>query len=246
MIIYKITNLINNKIYIGQDINNNSKYFGSGKLIISAIKKYGKKNFVKDILEYCINEKQMDEREIYWIKEFNATDKEIGYNICEGGKTFRTMKGENNSRFGKKHTEETKKLIKEKRKLQKMTDDQKQKLREKWKSDQNPGKNKSKETIEKLKKVAKELNRAGENHPYFGKHHSEKTKKHWSEIRKGKNTGSSNMSSIRYIIEDPNGNIIKIETQYEVMKFLGCSSCFFQSKKYKNYKLVGKENTHKK
>jgi len=42
MVIYKITNLINNKFYIGQDIKNNPKYLGSGNLIISAIKKYGK------------------------------------------------------------------------------------------------------------------------------------------------------------------------------------------------------------
>ena len=58
MIIYKISNLINNKFYIGQDIKNNPKYFGSGKLITVAIKKYGKENFKKEILEFCSDEKQ--------------------------------------------------------------------------------------------------------------------------------------------------------------------------------------------
>lgn len=42
MIIYKTTNLINNKIYIGQDKNNNPKYLGSGDLLKKAIKKYEK------------------------------------------------------------------------------------------------------------------------------------------------------------------------------------------------------------
>ena len=46
MTIYKITNLINNKIYIGQDINDDPKYFGSGKIIKLAIK-----NMVKIILK---------------------------------------------------------------------------------------------------------------------------------------------------------------------------------------------------
>ena len=42
MQVYKITNLLNNRIYIGQDSNSNPNYFGSGKLIKQAIKKYGK------------------------------------------------------------------------------------------------------------------------------------------------------------------------------------------------------------
>jgi len=86
MIIYKITNLLNNKIYIGQDKNNNPSYFGSGKAIMSAIKKYGKKYFIKEILSVCENVDDMNEKEIYWISFFNSTDKKIGYNISKGGK----------------------------------------------------------------------------------------------------------------------------------------------------------------
>jgi hypothetical protein len=240
MIIYKITNLINNKFYIGQDIKEDPKYFGSGKLIQMAIKKYGKENFIKETLEVCTDEKQMDEREIFWIKELDATNRKIAYNICEGGRTFRTMKGENNVRFGKHHTEETKAIIREKRKLQKMSDEQKQRLREKWLSDENPGKHKSKETIEKISKNRKGKC-IGEEHPWFGKHHSEETKKHWSKIRKGKNIGSTNATAVRYFIETPEGEIIKIETKKLVMKKLGCSNYFFNSKKYKGFKLIKKE-----
>ena len=52
MYIYKTTNLINGKIYIGQSIRKFSKsYLGSGVKILNAIKKYGKENFKVEILE---------------------------------------------------------------------------------------------------------------------------------------------------------------------------------------------------
>ena len=85
MIIYKITNKINNKIYIGQDQYNNKEYFGSGLKIKRSLKKYGKENFIKEIIEYCKDKEEMNIREIFWISEFNSIDPEIGYNISIGG-----------------------------------------------------------------------------------------------------------------------------------------------------------------
>lgn len=245
MVIYKTTNLINGKFYIGQDFNNDSKYYGSGKLLTMAIKKYGKENFKKEILEYCSSEKELDDREIYWISKLNATNRDIAYNICEGGRSYRTMKGENNVRFGKTHTEEAKAIIREKRKLQKMTDEQKQKLREKWLGPDNPGRNKSPETIEKIKKSRKGKCR-GEEHGMYGKKHSDETKKHWSEIRKGQQSGSTCPVAMRYYVEFPDGEIKTFECRDSVTKKLGCSLGFFVSKKYKDYKLIKKERINKK
>ena len=83
MIIYKTTNLINGKIYIGKDKHNNDKYLGSGKILKQAIVKYGKDNFVKEVIEECENEKTWLEREVYWINYFNSIKE--GYNIALGG-----------------------------------------------------------------------------------------------------------------------------------------------------------------
>jgi group I intron endonuclease len=86
MVIYKTTNLINGKIYIGQDKNNDPTYYGSGTILKKAIKKYGKENFKKEILENCHSSEELNDKEIFWIKETNATNKLIGYNISDGSK----------------------------------------------------------------------------------------------------------------------------------------------------------------
>ena len=154
------------------------------------------------------------------------------------------MKGINNPFYGKKHTEETIKIIKEKRKLQKMSDEQKERLRNKWKGEENPGKNKSEETKKKISDSRKGKFK-GKDHPMFGKKHSEKTKEHWSKIRKGKNTGKNNPDATRYYIETPNGEELIIETRKSVIDYLNCSYGFFTNKKYKNFKLVKKEKINR-
>lgn len=86
MHIYKITNIINNKIYIGQTTKSiDTDYLGSGNIIIKAVKKYGKESFVREILEILDDLNKLSEREIYWIEYYNSTDRNIGYNISKGG-----------------------------------------------------------------------------------------------------------------------------------------------------------------
>ncbi len=90
MVIYKTTNLINGKIYIGKDKHNNPNYFGSGKYLNDSMKHYGKEYFKKEILEYCDDIVQMGEREKFWIVELNSLYPN-GYNLTlggEGGDTF--------------------------------------------------------------------------------------------------------------------------------------------------------------
>ncbi len=85
MIVYKIINKINGKYYIGKDSNNDPRYYGSGKLIKQAIKKYGKNNFDKIIIEHCINKEHLNEREKFWINESNALNDPKSYNLANGG-----------------------------------------------------------------------------------------------------------------------------------------------------------------
>ena len=89
MYIYKTTNLINGKIYVGlstKTVEEGTKYYGSGKLINKAIKQYGLENFTKEILTRDIEDKkQLAKLEVEFIKEYNSTDRNIGYNISAGG-----------------------------------------------------------------------------------------------------------------------------------------------------------------
>lgn len=84
MIIYKTTNLINGKIYIGQDANNNPKYLGSGSFFLNALRKYGVGNFKKEILCSCSNQKALDKMEAFFIAKYDSCNKKIGYNLLPG------------------------------------------------------------------------------------------------------------------------------------------------------------------
>jgi group I intron endonuclease len=52
--------------------------------IHQAMQKYGIDNFEARVLEECERSK-LDEKEKYWISHFNSNNKEIGYNLTEGG-----------------------------------------------------------------------------------------------------------------------------------------------------------------
>lgn len=86
--IYMTINTINDKRYVGQRHTtrewDGDDYLGSGVLLKKAIKKYGKENFKKIILEYCTKE-NLNEREIFWIKTMNSRNLDIGYNLSIGG-----------------------------------------------------------------------------------------------------------------------------------------------------------------
>lgn len=132
-IIYKTTCLINNKIYIGQSKHNNDKYLGSGKLLLKAIKKYGKENFTKEILvETEDTQYIIDELEIHYIKEYNSTDRKIGYNLHKGGfgNTDHQNKLISESNIGRKHSDETKRKLSEIKTGLKHSDETKRKMSE--------------------------------------------------------------------------------------------------------------------
>ena len=84
--IYKITNRVNGKVYIGkhQTNNINDGYMGSGRLIQQAITKYGIDNFEKEILFDFSVEDEMNTKEAELVTEEFCKRKDT-YNLCPGG-----------------------------------------------------------------------------------------------------------------------------------------------------------------
>ena len=139
--IYKITNLANNKVYIGQstDVNKRikeghiyklKKNKHNNKHLQMSWNKYCEDNFKFEIIEEC-DTPSLNEREQYWMDYYKSYDKNYGYNIIPNANSnlgwshseeskkkisIATTK-ENNPFFGKRHTEENKKIMSKKRKV---------------------------------------------------------------------------------------------------------------------------------
>lgn len=110
--IYRTTNLINGKTYIGQHKYRKlyDSYIGSGKLLWKAIEKYGRENFKKEILYSNIQYKETaDDVERFAIAKERALGK-AEYNLADGGQGNKGLIPWNK---GKKLTEEQKRKLSE-------------------------------------------------------------------------------------------------------------------------------------
>lgn len=133
-IIYKWTNLINNKVYVGKTINEKRRYREhlhykkreENLPIHKALKKYGYDNFKYEVVfETRSNNKDnintiLNALEKHYIRKFNSNNKKYGYNLTKGGEgtlgykltdeerkiRSERMKGENNPMFGGNFSEE--------------------------------------------------------------------------------------------------------------------------------------------
>lgn len=168
--VYKTTNKINEKYYIGkhktEDLND--AYLGSGKLIKRAVEKYGPENFEKEVL-YVFNtpeETNLKEKEL-------VTEKEVKdpncYNLKEGGEG------------GWDHIDWTKKP-RSKSHCKNLSESAKKRFSNP-KNNPRYGAEVSKETRKKISNKAKERLKDPSKHPMFGKKrsHTEETKKKISE-----------------------------------------------------------------
>ena len=111
MIIYKVTNLVNQKVYIGQSttslVQRKSEHYKDAKrqdrptvYFHNALLKYPQDNFKWEIIETVDNLDTLNEREIYWISFYNSTDKMKGYNLKAGGNNGGTCCEETKIKIG--------------------------------------------------------------------------------------------------------------------------------------------------
>lgn len=118
-VIYKITNSINGKIYIGMTNNfeqrmrehksnaKSDKYKYKSRLY-NSIRKYGWENFDKETIDFAKNKHDAEEKEKYYISLYNSVDKDVGYNIVAGGTGGKThdVSGANNPMYGRRYSDE--------------------------------------------------------------------------------------------------------------------------------------------
>jgi group I intron endonuclease len=167
--IYKITNLINNKIYIGSAKKcevrkkQHENIFNNSMAISRAICKYGWENFSFEIIETC-EIKDLLIREQYWIDLYRSYDELIGYNIAKSTTAFAR---------GLKHSEESKRKMSELCKRRFSDPKEREKLRNRNLGEKNPlyGKKHSDESRRKMSEAAK-LRYKNMRAPFSGKSHS--------------------------------------------------------------------------
>jgi group I intron endonuclease len=151
--IYKTTNLLNSKYYIGVHSTDviEDGYLGSGKRLVKAIKKYGKSSFSRKILEIFATRQEAMRREAEIVTESFALSND-NYNYAPGGGS--TGVGDRHPCFGKHW---------------KLSDETKAKIAESKRGKKNPmfG-GLSKAHKEKLSNVMKVKARRGEDHPCYG------------------------------------------------------------------------------
>jgi len=160
MIIYKATNKINGKFYIGKTIhslkNRKRKHIWESKkpkhYFQTALKKYGIENFKWEILYTASTKQELNEKEIYYISKLSSNT--IGYNLTSGGDCGPVKYGKDNAMYGKKRPEIAK-LMSELRKGVPLKEEHKQKIKkqmQKYVGENNPAKRK--ESRNKIKNKA--------------------------------------------------------------------------------------------
>lgn len=188
--IYKTTNLINGKIYIGKHLATkfSLSYKGSGAILKQAFKKYGKENFSCELIAEATTEEELNNLEAYWVKMLDSRNPEIGYNIVEGGL----------GTSGYHHSEEAKQKMSEAKSGILLTEEWKSKIAE-----ANKRRTHSPETKQKISNSNKGKKRSEEAKANMRKGHQEHPTVFTDEYRtKLKQSRAEAMNSGRWSISE--------------------------------------------
>lgn len=195
--IYRLRSKLNGKTYIGSAIllgkrknehfNNLKKHFHENSHLQHHVNKYGIKDIEYELLELCPKEKLI-EREQYYIDTLNPE-----FNLAKNAKS---------PMLGLHHSKETRQKISNSHKGKIISEETKAKMKigqaKKW-------------TLEERLKSSKRF--AGENHPLYGKHHSEETKAKIASAHKGKHLTDEHKKKLsiigkaKHLTEDHKRNI---------------------------------------
>jgi len=192
--IYLTTCLVNSKKYVGLHRGEfDHNYLGTGKLILQAIKKYGKENFKVEMIDIAFDHDSLNEKEIFWMALFKTHVSQGGYNLSPGGGGCKGIYGENHWNYGRVLSDETKSKIGSSSKInsagenngmygKKHTEKTKEKMRQKAIGRQHTQEAKHKMSIARKGKFT------GDQNPMYGKKHAKKS----IEIMKNKLSKESN------------------------------------------------------
>lgn len=200
--IYRITNKINSKIYIGstcsfKDRKSKHKRKKLNTMISRAIFKYGWDNFLFEVLEYCEKD-VLIEKEQFYLDLFQPFKENNGYNLLRNCTI--------NGWLGHHHTEETKKIMSEKKK------------------DYIPW-NKGMTGVQECSDETRELmskNRTGEGNSFYNKRHTEESKNKIAKKQMGRDH-SYEYKSVLQINKDTDEIIKEWESIASVYLFFGSS-----------------------
>lgn len=202
-IIYVYTNLINGKKYIElttrkmknrhrEHLNvskNKIESYDTNVVFHNAIRKYGIENFTLEILHSDLNLVDLNSLEKYYINFYDSLACKNGYNVSSGGSNGNPYAGKT-----KEEMEEIKRKMIESHKniptwWDNATDEEKERRNKKL-SESLKGHERTEEHCKRLSEALKSTNKnKGENHPMYGKCHSEESKRKMSESKKGKCCG---------------------------------------------------------
>ena len=111
--IYVTTNLTNNKKYVGQHFGRefDPNYYGSGVVLLKAIEKYGKENFVSEPIDWAESKEELDQKEIWWIDFLGAVESDEWYTLAVGGTGGNTWFGLSDEQKDNLHRIQSKRMI---------------------------------------------------------------------------------------------------------------------------------------